>query len=199
MIPLRDDIPAQRAPIVTSTLIALNLAIFLMCAVMREGDLEIFLFKYGFIPAKIFEPELVARFYHRQFGLIVAEQYSLGESILPMFTCMFLHGGWLHVIGNMWILWIFGDNVEDCLGHVGFLLFYLACGLASSIVHFVSGPASPVVTVGASGAIAGVMGAYMLLYPHARVLTLVWIFFIIDFWPLPAIVFLFYWFGFSHC
>lgn len=194
MIPIRDDIPARKAPVVTVGLIALNLAIFGMCATMPERDLQVFLFKYGFIPAKLLRPDLVASHYLRQFGFIVPSEYSLSESIVPMFTSMFLHGGWVHVIGNMWILWIFGDNVEDCFGHLGFLLFYLACGIFATIVHFLTAPASPIVTVGASGAIAGVMGAYMLLYPNARVWTLVWIFFLIDFWPVPAYLYLFVWF-----
>jgi len=194
MLPLRDNIIARRMPIVTVALIALNLAVFLFCMVMPQREFELFLFRYGFIPAKIFRPVLVAKYYAYQFGWRVPVEYTLSEGLLPMFTCMFLHGGVIHVVGNMWFLWIFGDNVEDCLGHLGFLLFYLTCGAISSIVHALSSPLSPVVTIGASGAVAGVMGAYMLLYPRARVMTLIWILFFVDVVPIPAFLFLFYWF-----
>lgn len=194
MIPLYDDIPTRKVAIVTKTLIAVNVAIFLMCAFMPEDELEAFVFRYGLIPAKIFKPSAVASFYYWKFGAIVPHEYSLRESFMPFFTCMFLHGGWIHVIGNMWMLWIFGNNVEDCLGHAGFLVFYLICGLASSLAQTIVGPLSPVPTIGASGAVAGVMGAYLVLYPGARVLTLVPIIFFIDFWPIPAFLFLFYWF-----
>ena len=195
MIPLHDDIPHQKLPIVTATLIAVNAAIFLFNATMTPDELAAFFFRFAFHPAKLFRPEEVVAFYRSQFGLRVPGEYGLVESLYPAFTCMFLHGGWLHVIGNMWMLWIFGDNVEDGFGHVGFLLFYLTCGLASSVAQAVSAPLSPVPMVGASGAIAGVMGAYMFLYPRARVLTVVWIIFLIDFWPIPAFIFLFYWFA----
>jgi membrane associated rhomboid family serine protease len=117
----------------------------------------------------------------------------LWERLMPLFTCLFLHGGWLHLIGNMWFLYVFGDNVEDRLGHARFAVFYLACGLGGGIAHVLTDPASPIPTVGASGAIAGVMGAYLLMYPHARVLTLVpiWLFF--TFLEIPAWVFLGIW------
>ncbi len=114
---------------------------------------------------------------------------------LTLLTCIFLHGGWMHFIGNMWFLFIFGDNVEDRLGHVGFLVFYLAAGIAASAAHLATNPASPIPTIGASGAIAGVMGAYFYLYPHARVLTLVPIFVILQMVVLPASVFLAIWFA----
>jgi len=107
---------------------------------------------------------------------------------------MFLHGGWLHVLGNMWFLWIFGDNVEDILGHGRFLLFYLLCGLAAGYVQVAINPGSPVPTVGASGAIAGVMGAYMVKFPHSRILTLVPIFIFLTTIEVPAILMLLYWF-----
>ena len=194
MLPLRDNLIARRAPFVTVALIAVNVFLFLMCATMPEHELQAFLFRYGLIPAKIFRPESVARYYLRQFGILVPTRYDLADSLAPLFTSMFLHGGALHLAGNMWILWIFGDNVEDCLGHIGYLLFYVACGLASGVIHALSAPFSPVVTIGASGAIAGVMGAYLLLYPAARVMTLVWVLFYVDIWAVPAFVFLFYWF-----
>jgi len=194
MIPLRDNVPARTVPIVTVVLIAVNLAIFAMTALLPRGELEAFVFRYGLIPAKIFRPESIAAYYRHRLGLAVPYDYSLAESLLPLLTCMFLHGGVLHVVGNMWMLWIFGDNVEDALGHAAFLLFYVACGLASSLVQTIASPFSPVATIGASGAIAGVMGAYMVLYPYARVMTFVWFLFYIDVWPIPAFLFLFYWF-----
>ncbi len=114
-------------------------------------------------------------------------------AFLPIFTSMFLHGSWLHLIFNMWALWIFGDNVEDRLGHGWYLVFYLICGLAAALFHTLLNASSTIPTVGASGAIAGVMGAYFLLYPRARVLTLVPLFFVFFLW-LPAWVVLGYWF-----
>ncbi len=195
MLPIRDNVQARRVPIVTVGLIAANVVVFGLCAMMPERQLEAFFFQYGLIPAKIFEPTLVARYYHYRLGMVVPNEYTLGESLLPILTCMFLHGGIVHVAGNMWMLWIFGDNVEDCLGHVGFLLFYLACGLTSSITHAVVWSHSPVATIGASGAVAGVMGAYLLLYPQARIWTFIWFFFFVDIWAIPAFVFLFYWFA----
>jgi len=194
MLPLRDNIIARRAPYVTVALITINVLVFAMMAVMPEREQQAFLFHYGLIPARIFHPGRVPSYYLQQYGLLVPPHSDLAASLLPLVTCMFLHGGLLHLVGNMWILWIFGDNVEDCLGHVGFLLFYLACGLTSSVVQTLSSAASPVVTIGASGAIAGVMGAYLPLYPGARVITLVWLLFYIDIWPIPAFLFLFYWF-----
>jgi hypothetical protein len=195
MIPLRDNIIARKLPIITVALIVLNMAVFVICALMPQGELNALLFQYGLIPAKIFRPRIVAYYYAQQFGYSVPVHYGWSESLLPMVTCMFLHGSVIHVVGNMWFLWIFGDNVEDCLGHAGFLLFYLACGLASSMVQTLSSPLSPVVTIGASGAVAGVMGAYLLLYPRARIMTLVWILFLVDVWPIPAFLYLFYWFA----
>jgi len=195
MFPLRDDITARKAPVVTVSLIAVNLGVFLMCAMMPRQQLEIFLFQYGLIPAKLFHPEIVARHYLEHFSLLVPTRYTLGQALFPLLSSMFLHGGWLHILGNMWMLWIFGDNVEDRFGHLGFLLFYIACGLISGLTHAAMSPTSPVVTIGASGAIAGVMGAYMILYPQARVFTLVWILFLIDVWAIPAPIFLFWWFA----
>jgi len=117
--------------------------------------------------------------------------------LLTLVTSMFLHGGWLHLIGNMWYLWIFGDNVEDRLGHGRFLLFYLAAGVVASIIHAALQPGSPMPTVGASGAIAGVLGAYAFAFPRARVLTLVPIFFFIQIIAIPAMVLLGIWFAFQ--
>jgi membrane associated rhomboid family serine protease len=120
--------------------------------------------------------------------------FSPLAAFIPMLTSMFLHGSWLHIIGNMWALWIFGDNIEDHLGHFTYLIFYLVCGLAAGVAHILLNVGSNVPTVGASGAIAGVMGAYFVLYPKARVLTIVPLIVFFTFWRLPAWVVLGYWF-----
>jgi membrane associated rhomboid family serine protease len=112
---------------------------------------------------------------------------------LPLFTCMFLHGGWLHIIGNMWYLWIFGDNVEDRVGHAKFFIFYILCGFLSGLTHALMNQNSGVPTVGASGAIAGVMGAYIILYPRAKIWTLIPIFFFVQFYEIPAFIFRGFW------
>src|SRR5205807_1310006 len=127
-------------------------------------------------------------------ALAGAGPYTLATTWPTILTSMFLHGGWLHIIGNMWFLWIFGDNIEDHLGHFRYLLFYLACGIAAAVTHIVFNLSSNEPTVGASGAIAGVMGAYVILYPRARVLTLVVLIVFFTFWWIPAWVFLGYWF-----
>src|SRR4029077_20329693 len=120
--------------------------------------------------------------------------FSLAAAFLPLLTSMFLHGSWLHIIGNMWVLWIFGDNIEDHLGHFPYLIFYLLTGLAAAITQVFLSLDSPVPMVGASGAIAGVMGAYFVLYPKARVLTIVPLIIFFTFWWLPAWIVLGYWF-----
>jgi membrane associated rhomboid family serine protease len=167
MIPLRDVIPSRTTPYITITIIAINaLAWFLELAVPREALPE-FLQVYGMVPANFHASTLV--------------------------TSMFLHGSWSHVIGNMWYLWIFGDNVEDRVGHGRFIVFYLLCGIAAALGQVIVDPQSTLPTIGASGAIAGVMGAYFVLYPQSRVLTLViWIF--IQVVEIPAIVLLGFWF-----
>jgi membrane associated rhomboid family serine protease len=119
---------------------------------------------------------------------------SPAVAIVPLLTSMFMHAGWLHVIGNMWFLWIFGDNIEDYLGHFKYLIFYLLSGIGASVLHILLNAGSGVPSIGASGAIAGVMGAYLILYPRARVLTLVPLIIFFTFWWLPAWIFLGYWF-----
>ena len=156
MIPLRDTVPSFRFPIVTVSLIGVNVLVFLMEINMSALALEHFFQTWGIIPL---------RFTHARL--------QSGGNYFTLLSSMFLHGGWMHIIGNMWSLWIFGDNVEDRMGRGGFLLFYLLSGLTAGAVHVVTNAASTVPTVGASGAIAGVMGAYLLLFPHASVVTLV--------------------------
>jgi len=181
MIPIRDDAPKYTTPYVTYLLIALNVVIFLFELLLGPDDRNAFVMQFGVLPAKIpavFHP---------------GANVSVASAFLPLLTSMFLHASWLHVIFNMWALWIFGDNVEDYLGHFRYLGFYLASGLIASGVHILFNWGSPVPTVGASGAIAGVMGAYFLLFPSARVLTLVPFFFVFFTW-LPAWIILGYWF-----
>ncbi len=181
MLPIRDTIPHQRPPITTVLLIAVNALAFWGELRLPTGQQQSFFEVFGLVPARFTSPAWAA-------------SVGLWPSWVPFVTTMFLHGGWMHLIGNMWFMWIFGDNVEDRMGHVGFLLFYLLCGLAASVTHLALNPHSHMPTIGASGAIAGVLGAYFLLYPGARVLTLVPIFIFIRFIEIPAFIFLGFWF-----
>jgi len=178
MIPLRDRNPSGSFPAVTVALIAANVVVFLF-EMMAQQDLERFFSAYALIPAKV------------TLGLDGRLPWS--DVVTPFFSSMFLHGGWLHLIGNMWYLWIFGDNVEDTLGPVRFLLFFLLTGLAAGITHVALNPASTIPTVGASGAISGVLAGYAVLFPHARVLTLVPLGFFLRVMELPAVVLLIIW------
>jgi membrane associated rhomboid family serine protease len=167
MIPLRDVIPSRTTPYVTITIIVLNAMAWLVELSLPQDDLNQFLTAFGVVPGAFAWPTLV--------------------------TSMFLHGSWSHVIGNMWYLWIFGDNVEDNVGHGRFIVFYLMCGFAAAIGQIFADPSSMLPTIGASGAIAGVMGAYFVLYPQSRVLTLI-PFIWLQIVELPAIVLLGFWF-----
>ena len=183
MIPLRDTIPSQSFPLVTLTCIGLNVLVFLYELELGTG-LERFFALYGFVPA-------------HYLSISETEPWNLLTRFGPMFSSMFVHGGWLHLIGNMWILWIFGDNVEDRLGKGRYLAYYLGCGVAATYLHYLTGPYSHIPVVGASGAIAGVMGGYFVLFPHARVVTLIPIFFFFQVISVPAVVFLALWFLFQ--
>lgn len=180
MIPLRDKNPSGTVPLVTLSLIAANVLLFIYQLSLGSA-LPVFLLHYGLVPARIFS--------HAE-----TPAPSLVPVFLPFLTSMFFHGGWLHLIGNMWYLWIFGDNVEDRLGHVRFLLFYLLCGFAAALAHVLLSPRSPVPCIGASGAIAGVLGAYLICFPFARIITLVPILFFIQLIEVPALVLLAFWF-----
>src|SRR2546426_10305580 len=154
MIPLRDENPTRTVAVVTILLIALNVAAFLYeVSLPQRGDLEAFLADFALIPAAV--------------------THAAPEAFRSVFTSMFLHGSWLHLIGNMWFFWIFGNNVEDSVGHFKFIIFYLVCGIAAAIAQILSAPDSYVPMIGASGAISGVLGAYLLLFPRARVLVLI--------------------------
>lgn len=182
MIPLRDNIPRVTMPVAVSAVIAINVLAFLYAMMLGPKE-QVFLFHlFGVVPARFFEPEWAAwAGYPQTFGW-------------PFLTYMFLHSGWMHIILNMWMLWIFGDNIEDVTGHLGFVAFYLLCGLAAVALHMVFEQQAAIPIVGASGAVAGVMGAYIVLYPHGRVLTLVPIVIIPLFLQLPSYLFLGVWF-----
>jgi membrane associated rhomboid family serine protease len=181
MIPIRDDVPNTTTPWVNYFLIALNTLVFLFEVALAPNARNEFIYQFGVVPS------------HTTAWIAGAHRIPMEAAFLPLLTSMFLHGGWFHIIGNMWFLWIFGDNVEDHLGHGRYLLMYLLSGVAGSLLHIAFNPASTAPSVGASGAIAGVMGAYFVLYPRARVLTLVPFFFVFFLW-LPAWVMLGYWF-----
>src|SRR5215831_1820158 len=180
MIPLRDTTRSRTFPLVTILFIVLNGVVFFFELSLGRRLTQLF-YIFGVVPSFYFSSR-----YWETTGLI--------GGALPLLTSMFLHGGWLHFLGNMLYLWVFGDNVEDRVGHFGFLMFYFACGLAAAFLHIFTNPASTVPTVGASGAIAGVLGAYLVLFPGARVLTLVPIFFFFQLIELPALLFLGFWF-----
>jgi membrane associated rhomboid family serine protease len=200
MIPLRDDNPRFTTPYVTWGLIGLNVLVFLAEVGMGHLGMRAFVNYFGIIPIRAFHPEtyLQVMFQYQHAGAL--GEVPLPPTILPFLTSMFLHGGWLHVGGNMLYLYIFGDNVEDVLGHVRFLLFYLVCGVGSVLVQcwvtltFGRPIEGMVPVVGASGAVAGVLGAYIYLFPRSRVYTLVPIFVFIQFIELPAQFVLGLWF-----
>ena len=168
MIPLRDVIPSRTFPFFTITFIVLNSVAFLFDRSLTEPAREAFIRTYGVVPVRL--------------------------DLITVFTSMFLHGGWGHFLGNMLFLWIFGDNVEDRVGHGRFIFFYLVCGVAAVAAHVYMNPLSRIPTIGASGAIAGVMGGYFVLYPNSRVLALVPLVIIWQIVEVPAILFLGFWF-----
>ena len=189
MIPLRDTVPSMRFPAVTIGLIVANACVFLFELGMSTRGLDVVFYQWGIVPCT-FTSTCQARILTPGGFRSVA----LHPNYLTLLSSMFLHGGWMHIIGNMWSLWIFGDNVEDRMGRAGFFCFYLLSGLAAGVLHIAFNPASRMPTVGASGAIAGVMGAYLLLFPYARVLTLVPVFIFLQTIELPAVFFLGFWF-----
>ena len=168
MFPLADVIPSRTTPVVTVSLIAINALAFVFQLTLSDYELQQFVQQYGVVPAYF--------------------------SWVSVITSMFLHGGWLHFLGNMLYLWIFGDNVEDRMGHGWYLIFYLLCGTAAAVGQAITQPYSLIPMIGASGAIAGVMGAYFVLFPHSRVLTIVFILLFVDIIEIPAIFFLGIWF-----
>jgi len=201
VIPLRDLIPSRTVPFVNYTMIGLCTVVWLL----QLADPEL-LERLAMVPARVLGdgenltrlvPHVVQDWLgNRRIEMRpVAVVPALVPDWLTLLTCTFLHGGWMHFLGNMWFLYIFGDNVEDRLGHAGYALFYLAAGVVASAAHLAAGPGSTVPTVGASGAIAGVMGAYLHLYPKSKVLALVPLGFILTTLLVPASLFLVVWFG----
>jgi membrane associated rhomboid family serine protease len=182
MFPIRDTIPAKRFPIMNWLIIIANIAVFIYELSLNDQQLSDFITTYGLIPSKF------SLFSHHD--LWSTKLFS----IFPFATNMFLHSGWLHIILNMWVLIIFGDNVENRMGSFKYLLFYILCGIAASISHYILNMNSPVPAIGASGAIAGVMAAYMFLFPFAKVVVLIPILFIPLFFELPSFIYIGIWF-----
>ncbi|MEL6159853.1 MAG: rhomboid family intramembrane serine protease [Cyanobacteria bacterium J06623_5] len=181
MVPIRDDNPISTTPVVVYALLAMNLVIFLYEITLPEAALQQFFNTWALVPVELSD----------SFGggAIAAER-----EWITLISSQFLHGGWLHVGGNMLYLWVFGNNIEDQLGPVKFLIFYLACGVLAGLSQWIFDPASAVPTLGASGAVAGIMGAYVIRFPRAKIVTLVPLFIIFTTFRIPAIFFLGWWF-----
>jgi len=180
-LPLKDDNPTNTFPFVTVGLIVANCFVFYHQLTLNLPASQRFIFQWGAIPYQIIHGEVL-------YGP------GLFPPVLTLFSSMFLHGGFLHLIGNMLYLWIFGNNIEDTLGHFRFLIFYLLAGLGAGLAQVFSDPQSTAPMIGASGAVAGVLGAYLLLFPHARILTLMFIFIFIRMIRIPALIVLGFWF-----
>jgi membrane associated rhomboid family serine protease len=182
VIPLKDMTPRRSFPVVTLLLITVNVVVFLHQISLTPSAGDVFVRTYGLVPAKI--------------SLALAgRHYTMVEALLPLVTCMFLHGGFLHIVGNLWFLWVFGANVEDRLGSLPYLLFYFAAGIGSGIAQTLFSWGSRVPSIGASGAISGVLGAYIVFFPASRILTLVPLLIIWFTWRIPAMIFIGLWFA----
>jgi membrane associated rhomboid family serine protease len=211
IFPFHDENPIQRTPFVTLGIVGVNAVVFLGTLSLSELDRGTLWYGRGFVPARIVElvkdeppqvdprtvpPELRERVLAVDLRRerIVLKPLPQRQILLSLFTSMFLHGGWLHVIGNMWFLWVFGNNVEDRVGHVPFLLFYLFGGLFASACHWAINPSSTIPVIGASGAVAAMLGAYAITWPWARVKSLVFLFVVVTVIDLPALAVLGVWF-----
>jgi len=181
MIPIRDTIRSRTVPVVNFTVIGLNALVFLFEISLSPQGLDRFIYNFGMVPARL----------HLTQPFLLLDNLL---ALLTLFTHMFLHGGWLHFLSNMWILFIFGDNVEDRMGSARYALFFIMSGLASGLLQALAAPSSQIPAIGASGAIAGILGAYFILYPAGRVLTLIPIFLFPWFVEIPAIFYLGFWF-----
>ena len=181
MLPIRDTTPSRNYPVVNNTIIGINIVFFLV-QLAQGPQFDNFAYVYGLVPARYSIPH-------------VSSYFSTVQQLMSFVTFMFLHGGFWHLIGNMWSLYIFGDNVEDSLGHFRYLIFYLLCGVTSGLAHLIININSNVPTIGASGAIAGVMGAYFILHPRSKILTLIPIIIIPWFIEVPAFLFIGIWFA----
>ncbi len=182
MIPLKDDNPTQITPVVTWGLMAVNVIVFIYQVSLGPNQGRAFVYEFGAIPAVIYGTQSLP------------SSLAVIPAPLSLLTNMFLHGGWLHLIGNMWYLWIFGDNIEAAMGRFRYLAFYLICGVLASLSHVLSNSSSVIPSIGASGAISGVLGAYLLLYPRARVLVLIPLGFFTRLIYIPAAFVLGFWF-----
>jgi len=173
MIPIRDNIRSRSLPVVTWLIIIANVLVFLYESMMASPQLDSFLMQYGLVPVQLTSVE--------------------PSAFVALFTSIFLHGGWMHLISNMLALFIFGDNVEDRMGKVKYFIFYMICGLVANLAQVLVNPSSQIPGIGASGAIAGVLAAYLILYPRARVLTIIPIFFLGWMQEIPAVIYLGFW------
>lgn len=211
IFPFHDDNPTRRTPFVTFAIMGVNAVVFLGSIQLSPVDRGVLWYVRGFVPARIagliddgppevdlgtVPPDLREHVlaFDPVRNVVVLRPLSERQTLLSLLTCMFLHGGWLHVIGNMWFLWIFGNNVEDRLGHVAFVLFYLLGGLFASACHWMIAPHSTTPVIGASGAVATMLGAYAVTWPWARVKSLVFLFVIVTVIDLPALLVLGAWF-----
>jgi membrane associated rhomboid family serine protease len=181
VIPLKNMDPRRSLPIITLIIIAANIAVFLYQITLPPQAADTFIRNWGLVPSKL------------QLAL-AGRHYTLADAMIPIFTCMFLHGGFLHILGNMWFLWIFGANLEDRVGAASYLAIYFVCGLASGLTQAAFSWGSRIPSIGASGAISGVLGAYIILFPSSRILTLVPLFIIWFTARIPALVFIGLWF-----
>jgi len=182
LIPLKNLTPRSSFPAITVILIIVNFLVFFYQLSLSPRAANAFIMHYGAVPRTI------------QMAITGQHGLTLADAIIPLFTSMFLHGGWLHIIGNMWFLWIFGGDVEDRLGHIPYLLFYLVCGIGSGVAQAAFSWGTRIPAIGASGAISGVLGAYILFFPTSRILTLVPLFIIWFTARIPAFVFIGLWF-----
>jgi membrane associated rhomboid family serine protease len=182
VFPIKDSIPSRSVPVVTRALILINVVVFFIELSLPQETLAQVFYLFGLVPARFAHPHWAMRV-----GFPINDYW-------PFLTHQFLHGGWLHIIGNMWTLWIFGDNVEDRMGSLRFAIFYLTCSFVAAMTHLMTQSESTVPTVGASGAIAGVLGAYLLLFPAARLVVMFPVLFLPFFFELPAVLYLGAWF-----
>jgi membrane associated rhomboid family serine protease len=184
LIPLKSDNPLATFPFINVLLIIVNVLVFLYELSLSPRAGNRLIFEFGLIPAR--------------FGVLIDPtrhaHATLGAAVIPVLTSMFLHAGWMHLLGNMLFLWVFGGSVEDRMGHFAYFVFYLVCGLGAGAVHTAFNWGSTVPTIGASGAISGVLGAYIILFPRSRILTLVPLLILFFFWRIPAMLMLGYWF-----
>lgn len=180
MIPLRDSARSRSFPFINVAIIIINFLVFFLELSLEQYELNQFFYVFGVVPAEVLNTIFTGA--------------PMEPVFLSFISAMFVHGGWVHILGNMWYLWIFGDNVEDRLGHFGYLLFYLAVGVVAGIVHVMANPTSTVPVIGASGAVAGILGAYFFLFPRSRILSLVPIFVFLTLVEIPAVIFIGIWF-----